>query len=325
MAVKQELQHAVDADFHPTPLTLRPYRSAKTGAGANYVFPASITYSDKGALYVSDNNGHRIHYWAIDSPTLTALPAESGNGQLKFPNTIQYSAGNILISDNDGIKVVSPDGRFQRLIRSYLGVFSFVEDQQSIFINPLVRNPKAEDPLIIELDKKGKQVSGFGRRRDVVAYKGLADQAYLSASANLLFVAFKHQPLVEIYDTSSGELRGSFEIDHPVFRSLTSELARKGIGHKQEQERIFLPRYLSGVRIIDDRVFICLSLPDPEIWEFDKKGTTVGKYKVSGLPTAVDIFGFDIRLSQESLVFSIGIIDQEWNATVSELKAIPSA
>ena len=74
LAVKQELQRTVDANFHPKPLTLRPYRSAKNGAGANYVFPASITYSDEGALYVSDNNGHRIHYWAIDSPTITALP-----------------------------------------------------------------------------------------------------------------------------------------------------------------------------------------------------------------------------------------------------------
>ena len=51
----------------------------------------------------------------------------------------------------------------------------------------------------------------------------------------------------------------------------------------------------------------------------------MARYKVSGLPTAVDIFGFDVRLIQESLMFSIGIIDQEWNATVSELKAIPTA
>ena len=192
LAVKQELQQSLEANSNPKPLTLIPYRSAKNGAGANYVFPASISYSDKGELYISDNNGHRIHYWAIDSATITALPVESGNGQLKFPNSIQYSAKNIWISDNDGIKVLSPDGRFQRLIRSYLGVFSFVETRNSIFINPLVRNPKAEDPLIVELDRNGKLVRGIGKRRNVAVYKGLDDQAYLSTSANLLFVAFKY-------------------------------------------------------------------------------------------------------------------------------------
>ena len=302
-----------------------PYRFVSNQAGSEFVFPASISYSDSGTIYISDNNGHRIHYWPVDASTSTAFLPESGNGKLKFPNSIQYVDGEIFISDNDGIKVFTPDGHLQRLIRSYFGIFSFIKTtKENIFANSLIRNADAQDPLIVELNQHGKELRGFGRRHNVAGHNGLEDQAFLAISGSLLLAAFKYQPLVEIYDVESGKLMGSFDIDHPVFRALSRELEWQRVPQKPEEGRVFVPRYLAGIRASGKRIFLCLHLPEPEIWEVDQKGNRLKEFRVSGLPPAVDIFGFDIRSVTDKLTFSIGIIDQEWYATIAELEANPN-
>jgi hypothetical protein len=88
--------------------------------------------------------------------------------------------------------------------------------------------------------------------------------------------------------------------------------------------RVFVPRYLAGIRASGNRIFLCLSLPEPEIWELDQNGNRLRGFHVSGLPPAVDIFGFDVRLMKEKLTFTIGIIDQGWHATVAELEGNPN-
>ena len=302
-----------------------PHRLVSNRAGSEFVFPASISYSDSGTIYISDNNGHRIHYWPVDASTATPFLPESGNGKLKFPNSIQYVDGKIFISDNDGIKVFSPDGHLQRLIRPYFGIFSFIKTTKgNIFANALIRNADAQDPLMVEINQHGKELRGFGRRHNVAGPNGPEDQAFLAVSGTLLLAAFKYQPLVEIYDVESGKLIESFDIDHPVFRSLSRELERQRVPEKPGEGRVFVPRYLAGMRASGNRIFLCLHLPEPEIWEVDHKGNRLGVFHVSGLPPAVDIFGFDIRSVKDKYTFSIGIIDQEWHATIAELEANPN-
>jgi len=324
LTVKQHLQQELKQDPGRRVVSIAPYRLVRNSAGAGFVFPASISYSDSGTLYISDNNGHRIHYWPVDSPIITAFSPERGNGKLKFPNSIQYADGQILISDNDGIKIFSPEGHLQRLIRSYFGIFSFTKTtKKTIFANTLIRNAEVDDPLIVELDQRGKEIRRFGLRQNVAGHNGLEDQAFLTVSGSLLLAAFKYRPLVEIYDVESGKLIGSFNIDHPVFRSLPRELERQRIPEKPAEGRVFVPRYLAGIRSSGNRIFLCLSLPEPEIWEVDQKGNRLGEFHVLGLPPAVDIFGFDVRSVKDKMTFSIGIIDQGWHATVSELDGNP--
>lgn len=325
LTVKQHLQEDLKENSGPRIGAITPYRLVSNKAGSAFVFPASISYSDSGTIYISDNNGHRIHYWPVDSRTTTAFLPESGNGKLKFPNSIQYADGKIFISDNDGIKVFSPDGHLQRLIRPYFGIFSFTKStNETIFANTLIRNAEAQDPLIVELDERGKELRGFGRRHNVAGHNGLEDQTFLAISGSVLLAAFKYQPLVEIYDVKSGKLIQTFDIDHPVFRALPRELERQRVPETLGEGRVFVPRYLAGIRASGDRIFLCLSLPEPEIWEVDQKGNRLGEFHVSGLPPAVDIFGFDIRPIKDKLTFSIGIIDQEWHATVAELEVNPN-
>jgi hypothetical protein len=320
LSIKQHLQEELKEKSAQKAVAIKPFRLVRNGLGGGFVFPAGISYSEAGTIYISDNNGHRIHYWPVDSPTTTAFMPESGSGKLKFPNTIVYADEKVYISDNDGIKIFSPDGHFQRLIRPYLGIFSFIRTgKESIFANTLVRNAGTDDPLIVELDQNGKELRGFGRRQNVAGHNGLEDEAFLTVSGSRLLAAFKYKPIVEQYDIGSGKLIGSFNIDHLVFSSMAAELERLHVPDKPGQGKVFVPRYLAGIRTLGERIFVCLSLPEPEIWEVDQKGNPLRKFQISGLPVAVDIFGFDVRSVKDKLTFSIGIIDQGWHATVAEL------
>ena len=320
LGVKQRLQQAVNRDEEKNLSNVSPFR-VLNNREAGIVFPASLCYSDSGGVYISDNNGQKIEYWPADSSTASALPTETAEGKLKFPNTIQWSTGQLFVSDNDGIKMFSAGGHLQRLIRPYLGISSFtITDKGTILANTLIRNPASDDPLIVEIQQDGKQVRGFGVRRNVAGHNGAEDIAFLALWKTLLFAAFKYHPTVEIYDIDSGKLVQTLTIDHPVFRALPNELTGEGSADGQQHGRVFIPRYLAGIRVLDNRMFLCLHLPEPEVWEFDQKGNRLAEFRISGLPPAVDLFGFDVRLDKGNLLFAIGIIDQQWNATVSETR-----
>jgi len=142
LAIKQRLQQYIKTDEEKTAATVTPFRTLNNRQ-AGIVFPASLCYSDSGGLYISDNNGQKIEYWPYESSTARALPTEAANEQLKFPNTIERSStGRILVADNDGIKMFSPEGHFERLTRSYFGISSFtITDKGTILANTLIRNP----------------------------------------------------------------------------------------------------------------------------------------------------------------------------------------
>ena len=318
LRAKQRLQQSVKNENNVSSVT--PFRTLSNRDGG-IVFPASLCYSDSGDLYISDNNGQKIQYWPADSATARPLSTVDAKIELKFPNTVQWSSGRILVSDNEGIKTFSPEGHLERLTRSYFGVSSFaVTDKGTILANTLIRNPHNDDPLIVETDPSGKQIRGFGNRRNVADHNGAEDIAFLAVSKTLLFAAFKNHPTVEIYDLDFGKLIASRTIDHPVFRDLQKELTSDNASEGQQQGRVFVPRYLAGIRVVADRVFLCLHLPEPEILELDREGKPLAAFRISGLPPAVDIFGFDVRLDKGNLLFAVGTIDQQWNATVSESK-----
>jgi hypothetical protein len=321
LRVKQRLQQPANGDEKKNALNVAPFRRLNNRQ-AGIVFPASLCYSDSGGLYISDNNGQKIQYWPSDSSTARVLPIDAAQGKLKFPSSIQWSSSDrIFVADNDGIKLFSPEGRLERLIRSYLGIWSFaITDKGTILANPLIRNADNNDPLIVEIEQGGKQMRGFGTRRNVAGHNGMEDIVFLALSKTLIFAAFKHHPTIEIYDIDSGKLVQTLTIDHPVFRTLQSELTNEGISEGQPNGRVFVPRYLAGIRVLDDRIFLCFHLPEPEVWELDQKGNRLAEFRISDLSPAVDVFGFDVRLDKGNLSFAVGTIDERWNATVSETR-----
>ena len=79
------------------------------------------------------------------------------------------------------------------------------------------------------------------------------------------------------------------------------------------------PRFIGGVRVIQEQVLICPHLPHPEILVLDKEGRILKQFRVSTTARAVDIFGFDARASGKNIELAVGVLDPNWNSTVYEL------
>lgn len=290
--------------------------SRSTGKGTDFVLPSGVSYATTGDLYVSDNNGQTIHRWTVGNDQENVFLAKNAVGKLEFPNTIQWTNKHVFVADNDGLKVFSVEGTFERLIRTYFTIFSFVVTERStILINPLIRKADANDPLIIELDNEGKRIRGFGLRHNEANKNGVDDRAFLTVANGLLFAAFKYRQSIEVYGIASGDLVRTISINHDALNHLPDLLAQSSI---PTDNRNLSPRYIAGVRAIQDQVFVCLHLPQPEILVFDEQGRILKQFRVSITTPAIDIFGFDARASGKNIELAIGVLDPNWNSTVYE-------
>jgi len=314
-AAKQRLQQQFDSHS----AILSTVRQIKNGAGISFVVPSAIAYSEAGDLYVVDNNGQVVHRWRAGSNDVEVFLTQKA-GTFDFPFAIQYAHNKLYVSDNDGIKVFSADGQFEKLIRTYFGIFSFaITARNTIMVNALVRNADSSDPLIVELDPNGKLIRGFGSRQNVQGHDGLADQAFLSLSNDQLFVAFKYRPTMEIYDIASGKLNRTVDIAHPVFRGLEKAMQDGEASSRNSPEQSLTPRYLAGIRTLRDRIFVCLYLPKPTIWELNENGQRVRQFEIASDSPALNIFGFDVRAMGSSATLSLGLTDPELSPSVLEM------
>lgn len=313
LELKEQLQRASSSTA--TPVESRS--TVRQGAGAEFVVPTGLAYSDRGDLYVSDNNAHMVHVQREGSATPGELPAGAAAARLRFPSPVRAWGGKIFVSDNDGIKVLSSDGSFEKLLRLYLGVFDFaVTHQGTVVASLIIRDAEPTDPLVVEVDQTGRVLRRFDVRRARAGRDDHMNQAFVAVSAERLILAYKYRPVVEVYDLKSGALVSEFEITHPVFEALKNQpppAAAESGGQKLE------PRYAAGVKVLGDRIFVCLHLPAPEVWEMSGEGKLLAAFRADGLPAAVNVFGFDARRSGGEVKFAIGIIDRTWGASVSEL------
>ena len=312
--IKQRLQTNASGSV------LAASRQITNSTGGKFVVPSAIAYSAEGDVYVADNNGQVVHRWKANSDRAEVFLSQK-TGALNFPYAIQYGNRKLYVSDNDGIKIFSEDGQFERLIRIYFGVFSFViTSKGTILVNTLVREANNSDPLIVELDHSGKLMRGIGSRRNVPGHNGLEDKAFLAVSNGQLFAAFKHRPSVEVYDLDSGKLSRTLDIPHPVFVSLANAmLADREVSDKQLSGEAIIPKYLAGIRTSGGRVFLCLYLPKPEIWEMNDAGPQVKQIGVLADSSALEIFGFDVRASEATVKVSLGLTNPELSPSVCEV------
>jgi len=291
-------------------------RHLRRGEGGAFIHPASLFSTEDGGIYVSDNNGHSIFYSPPDGSTAVPLRQQEGVGRLSFPNTIYLRKGQIFVTDNDGLKIYGQDGSFRQLIRTYYGVFSFVvSDDDRIYANAYLNAPKDSDPLIVEMDGKGRKLRGLGRRLNLPGYNGAADHAYLATTGNLLFAALKHRPALQMFDRRGGTLINEVKIDHAIFERLPGELSGTDAG------KTALPRYIAGVSLADDSVFVLLHLPRLEIVEFNLQGGERARYYCDDLPTIANYFGFAARSGADGYVFTVGVQDPRWLPSIVEVRS----
>lgn len=291
----------------PPAAPLKSESVIKKGEGGEFIYPASLAASADGGVYLADNNGHAIHYRRANEPHADALPIQSGGGKLLFPTTVREHGGNLFVSDNEGIKVFGRDGKFQRLLRTYYGIFDFVVARDgSIYASVTYNAPKDSDPLIVKLDATGKRVGDLGRRRTVPQYRGLDERVYLHLTDELLIAAYKHRPVVQVYNLSDGALAREFNVSHPAFAPL-DEIYNKGVAAGSSSTKTFIPRYIAGVSASGGRLFVLLHLPRPEIVELDLQGRETNRYRNDEVSNVIDYFGFDVRAAGDRPLFYTGV------------------
>jgi hypothetical protein len=292
------------------PLELVRRIESELGGKDKFVFPASLSVSEDRRVYIADNNAHVIRYCSPDSDQVATLPIQDGQGKLAWPNWVASWKDSIIVTDNDGIKVFDSRGAFRRLLRVFYQINHLtVRADGTIFINPVFSKQKADNPLIVELDGTGKRVKGFGEWLNSPDGLGLANQVYLCASGEYVFAAFKHSPLVQIYNTR-GELVRWFNVNHPAFADLAPLAQDKKFIHP-EPNKYRLPNYLSGARLIGDRLFLLLDLPQPEVVEFDFQGQELSRYRANISPLARTYKDFDVQRAGDTYRFWMLVGDGE--------------
>jgi hypothetical protein len=294
---------------------------SEMGGKGKLVYPVSLAVSDTGVAYLSDNNAHVIHSCPPNLDSIVTLPIQEGQGRLVWPNSIETWRDSLLVTDNEGIKFFKPDGAFQRLTRVFYQINYFaMRPDGAIYINPSFSKQKPDNPLIVELDSTGKRVKAFGARLNSPDRIGLSDQTYLSVTDKYIFAAFKHRPAIRVYNTD-GELIREFGIDHPAFDDL-APLSRDERFIRPEPDKFRLPKYISGARVIGDRLLVLLDLPQPEIVEFNFEGQEQNRYRANVSPAVKTYRGFDIRRTGDAYHFWILCADDE--SSINLFEFIPS-
>lgn len=263
--------------------TLTVERSFQSDGRGPLVYPVSLAALDKGGVYISDNNAHRIDYYPPDSNEIVALPSQVRNGRLEWPNTIRLVKDSILVSDNDGIKVFKRNGSFQYLLRIYYQASSFAVDAAgNIYANPHFAIQKPSDPLIVKLNNEGTLIRRFGTRLSLSDHFGLDDKAFLCCAGSYIFVAFMYRPEVQVYDAQGRFIR-EFRIEHSCFDKLARLLSDERFTHPSKGT-VRLPRYVAGLSVVEDRLLVLLDLPRAEVAELDFQGHELAHYSSNYQP-----------------------------------------
>ena len=294
-------------------IALKSERTIKKGEGGNFVYPSSFVVKKERDVLIADNNGHTIQQWLSTETKTTELIRDS----LQFPSTIKETNGRIYVSDNDGIKIFKENGQYETLLRTYYALFNFVvAEDQSIYANPEFRSPKDSDPLIVKLNAKGERVSGFGRRLNNLKFNGLDDRALLVRSGQFLFAGFKHRPVIEVFDLSGEKLIREIAVTHPAFEAL-EKLSHDERFTNPSPRKTALPRFIAGISVAGDSLFVLLHLPHVEIVEFDFQGTERKRYRSLEVQSAIDYFGLEARKENGSNRFYVGV------SGISETDEVP--
>lgn len=303
-----------------TPLKVVRRIQSDLGGKGGFVYPSSLAVSDKGGIYISDNNAHVIRYCPPDTDSIITQPVQQGAGKLSWPGRMAISGASLFVMDVDGLKIFKTDGKFQRLLRVFYQVNHLtISPHGTIYVNPSFSNLKPDNPLIVEMDSNGKRIRSFGARLNSDK-AGLADEAHLCAAGRNVFAVFKHRPVIDIYSTDGRHIR-HFNVSHPAFANLIS-LSQDEKLTNPEPGKHWLPKYISGARVIGDRLLILLDLPQPEVVEFSFEGQELNRYRADVSPGVKLYQDFEVQQAGSSYRFWILFGDGERFMALTEF--IPS-
>lgn len=282
---------------------LRTIIDFKIGQHIRISRPASFLISVDHNLYIVDNNGGKLFKVTPDFLSITEL----GINQLSYPTMIREARNELHVYDNYGINIIRKDGQLIRIVKSYLKIEDFDIIDEKTYIVSLAELKRDIDPNFVALiDWSGKRIDSMGEIHSF-EYPNIENRAFLHIQDGKVYVCYKFDPLFEIYDLRSKALLHSFNINASIFPRLV-ELKQDKKFVNPEPGIFKIPRFVAGFRIVQDKIFILLHTPNPEIVEFTLDGKEVRRFISSGTKV-LDYFGFDVLVTDDVPEFFVGTID----------------
>lgn len=316
MTIKRSLLEKIPP---PNALLLETEKSFTPSDDKIFSYPVSLAASGDGRIYVSDNNSQAIYEVSSDLSAATRFSKEKTEKEeekLKYPNSIRFYRDKVFIADNEGIKVFKQNGEFEKLIRSFYSINDFTIDSEGNFlINANFLNPGQGNSLIYKLSESGARLSGIGKIPNPEENNGIEGKAFVETDGQNIVVAYQHLPLVQIYDTKSGDLIREFELKHPIFDDLKKLKNDKEFVNPRSGV-VVLPRYVAGVKVSGGKLYLLLYLPNPEIVEVDFQGTESNRYRSNNI-SAINYFSFDVRFVGDARQFVVGVIEPSLAPTIT--------
>lgn len=272
--------------------------------------PVSFVISDDDALYVNDNINGKLFKIAPDFETII----EFGTTPLSSPTRIREFDAKLFVYDNRGINVFNNDGQFLRTIKPFLKLEDFdLLDAESYVVNLAERKIDNGGSYFAILDAAGKRQDSIGKLH-VADYPDIENRVFLEARAGKLYVGYKYEPAFEIYDLKDKTLLHTFRISSNIFPPLLALKQEKEFAHPEPG--IFrIGKFIAGFKVVQDKLYVLLHTPNPEIVEFTLDGKEVQRF-ISKETQALDYFGFDVRLNNDTKRFFVGAIDYSGNPSI---------
>jgi hypothetical protein len=227
-----------------------------------------------------------------------------GQGPGEFSRAGQIAgseSGEIFVVDSARIQCFSSDGIFLRNFKVYLMVNDMVIKKKELLVNALYGfYGNEKKPLIVRYDDAGNALEPFGERIDQASHYSVDSRAYLNLYKEQLLVAFRHYPVIRLYD-EKGTLFRESRIRIPILARLERYNYDKEFTNPVPGV-INLTRAIAGIQTIQDRIFILLHLPRIEIHEVDLSGKVINSFYSNHISEVNDYHGFIIWPNGRELI-----------------------
>jgi hypothetical protein len=266
--------------------------------------PISFLNSNDGNIYLVENNEGKLFKISADFQSVKEIITN----KLKSPGAIREFNNNLFLLDNNGLNVFDKEGKLIKTINPHLFIEDFfVQSDEKYFVSLAELRLENDTKLVSILNSTGKRVESICDPNPV-EYKVFEHKTFIEIKDDKLYLAYKFVPLVEVYDLKTGTKIYSFNIDASIFPPLMD--LKKDKGFVNPVPNTFrIPKFIAGLKVAQDKIYVLLHTPNPVIVEFTLNGKEVQRY-ISKSSQAMDYFGFDFRLNNDTKQFFVGLIDK---------------
>ncbi|HSR50388.1 MAG TPA: hypothetical protein VLV83_06135 [Acidobacteriota bacterium] len=224
------------------------------------------------------------------------------------PSNIEVLDDGVLVDAGGSLLHLDPEGIPGKAFHTFLDIFDLVTAPgEQIWINPDLTPIPSERALLLRLNRLGQRTGKAGRRSQDDKWKGLLDRVFLAAGPGRIAAVHAIMPQLRIFDSSTGRELARTRIDHPSFAFMAQ--AYDWPYYDRSKRSLRAPRYTAGAAALDDRLYVLLHLPDPEIIEFSWEGEELRRWRLRDLGfQAFDYGGFDVRRSEGKLKWVTSVV-----------------